>query len=157
MDFIRQYILGILAAAVICGIINSFFKSKGSYGTIIKLLTGLFMTITLISPVIKLELSDMVSYLEGLSLEADGAVEYGRQVAGESAAAIIKSQTEAYILDKAAFWELNLKVEVTLSESDPPVPESVVLKGSASPYVKSQLSKYIADDLGISEEQQKWI
>lgn len=157
MEFVRQYMLGILAAAIICAVINSWFGTKGTHGAIIKLLSGIFMTITLISPVLKLDLSDFSGYIDEIAYEADSAVEYGKQAAGESMSAIIKSQTEAYILDKAANWELNLMVEVTLSGSDPPIPESVVLKGSASPYAKSQLSKCIADDLGISEDQQKWI
>lgn len=157
MDFIRQYILGILSAGVICGILNSWMGKREPYGSVLKLLTGIFMTVTLVAPIIKVEFMDISSYLDNLSIEADRAVDYGQRAFDRSVADIIKSETEAYILDKAAFWELNLEVEVTLSESDPPIPESVLLKGSVSPYAKSQLSRCIADDLGISEDQQKWI
>lgn len=157
MEFVKQYILGLLAAAIFCAIINSIFSAKGSNSAVLKLICGIFMTITLVSPVLKLEFLDFTEYIDRISYDAEEVVYNGQQMAYDSRLTIIKDRAEAYILDKAASWGLNLMVEVTLSGTDPPVPESVVLKGSVSPYAKKQLSRCIADDLGISEDQQKWI
>lgn len=157
MDGIRQYILRLLIAAIICAIINDWVGSKGNNGKLIKLLCGVFMTVTLLSPVIKLELNRITEYFEEMSFEAEAAVAYGEEIAADSMAAIIKDRTETYILDKAALLELNLEVEVTLSKSNPPVPEFVILKGAASPHGKRQLKEYISKELGISEDRQKWI
>ena len=69
---------------------------------------------------------------------------------------IIKTETEAYILDKAAQFDLQLDVQVALTDDVMPVPESVQLTGSVSPYVKSRLQILISNDLGIPKEQQLW-
>lgn len=156
MDALRSYMISVLASAIICSIVNRWLGTKGTHGAILKLLTGLFMTITMLSPLIQINLSNTESYFDWITTDADAAVYNGQLIAMESTAEIIKEQTEAYILDKAAFWELNLAVEVTLSESDPPVPISVVLRGNASPYAKNQMSSWIASEIGISEDQQIW-
>ena len=157
MDFIGQYILGLVSAAVFCAIINCLISAKGSHGAILKMLCGIFMTVTLVSPVLKLKLSDLTQFIDVISYDAQESVQEGTQKALDSKLSIIKQKSEAYILDKAAYWGLNLMVEVTLSGTNPPIPESVMLKGTASPYAKKQLSQCIADELGISEDQQKWI
>ena len=70
-------------------------------------------------------------------------------------AQIISEQTEAYILDKAADLHANLHVEVTVGEDN--LPTAVTLSGEASPYARRQIQAIIANDLGISKENQKWI
>lgn len=156
MTSVRNYVISVLAAAIICSIINRWSDGKGTHAAVLKLLTGVYMTLTMLSPLIQINLARADAYFEWIAADADIAVQNGQSLARESAADIIKSQTEAYILDKAAFWELNLTVEVTLSESDPPVPRSVVLKGAVSPYAKNQMSKWLDNELGISEDHQTW-
>jgi hypothetical protein len=70
---------------------------------------------------------------------------------------IIKSKTEAYILNEARKMELDITVEVELSDADPPAPCRVFIKGTASPYKKTVLGRYISDNLGIPQENQQWI
>ncbi len=156
MHSVKQYIFSILAAAIICAIVNDFMGQKGANGKLIKMITGLFMSVTMLSPLVQLEIGDPDSYFGWITADAEAAVVSGQNMARESLGQVIKERTEAYILDKAAFWELNLTVEVTLSEMDPPVPRSVVLRGSASPYAKKQMSQWIANELGIAEDQQLW-
>ena len=156
MESIKQYILSLMAAAIFCSILSSWFDSKGIHNAILKLLAGLFMTITFIAPLIRIDISDFTVGLDSLSLDTQAAVRVGQEKYAKDMESIIKERTRAYILDKAAFWELNLEVEVTLSETDPPMPGSVVLIGEVSPYAKSQLSDYISSELGISKENQVW-
>lgn len=156
MEGIRQYLLTIVAAAVLCGIITNLLDKKGAFAAIIKLLTGLFLAVTVISPWSKVQIMDFSVYASGLSAQAEEAAGYGHSVALEEISAIIKSQTEAYILDKAASTGLGLTVTVTVSGSDPPQPYAVILRGAVSPYAKQQLQRIIASDLGIPEERQSW-
>lgn len=79
----------------------------------------------------------------------------GENLARDSMADIIKEETEAYILDKAADLHANLHVEVTVGEDS--LPMAVTLSGEASPYARRQIQAIIANDLGISKENQKWI
>jgi hypothetical protein len=46
---------------------------------------------------------------------------------------------------------------VYLSEDTIPVPISVEIRGSVSPYGKQQLTKLLEEELGIAKENQLWI
>ena len=156
MEFLRQYILSLLAGAIVCSILVSCFGTSKNHGAIIKLLAGIFMTVTFISPLLQIKLTDLSVGVSDLSAQAQGVVAEGQLNYANEFAKSIKQRTEAYILDKAAFWELNLEVEVTLSETDPPVPNAVVITGPVSPYAKDQLTAFISEELGISKEKQVW-
>lgn len=156
MEDIRNYILSVICAAIICSVIHSLTGSKSAQSAIIRLLTGIFMSITLISPIINIKLSDYTDYIAEFRADADDAIAYGQNSALVQRNAIIKSQTEAYILDKAALLDAALDVEVTLNQDDPPIPCGVKITGAISPYSKVKLSQYIANDLGIAKEDQVW-
>ena len=87
-------------------------------------------------------------------MDAQTAAVEGENLAQKEYSAIIKAETEAYILDKARSYGQELTVEVTLSNEDPPVPEGVCIQGSISPYAKSMLKKCLKEDLMIREEDQ---
>ncbi|MBR5570140.1 MAG: hypothetical protein IKW10_04515 [Oscillospiraceae bacterium] len=156
MDGIGGYVIGIICAAIVCAVINQWSEKKGTHGAILKILTGVFMTITLVSPLLDFDMTGIDSRFSWITADAESAVQNGQILAKDSMAEIIKTQCEAYILDKAAFWELNLSVEVTLSESDPPIPNGVELTGNVSPYAKNQMTNWIVEELGISKEHQVW-
>ncbi len=156
MDGIRQYLLSVIAAAILCGIVTGLSGNRGSQTKIIKLLCGLFLGITVISPLAKIQLDDFSAYIGDISLDGQEVVDRGAQITLEALSKSIKSQTEAYILDKAISLGLELEVEVTLNEENPPLPDSVSLKGSVSPFAKEKLKTWIENDLGIPEDKQRW-
>lgn len=157
MDQIRQYLLSVIAAAILCGIVNTLIEKKGAYSSIVKLITGLFMAITVISPLITIRIGDISDYFGELSAESASITADSEASAFKELCAIIKSKTEAYILDKAVSMDLDIEVEVTLDSANPPLPCAVTIWGSAAPYSKEVLSEYIAKDLGISKEDQLWM
>ena len=156
MEEIRQYILSVVASAIISAIVIGILGKKGSYAQIAKLLCGLFVLITAVSPWVNIQIRERSSFFESIQSDSEEAVRTGERMAHEATAEIIKSQTEAYILDKAAAMGLRLSVEVTLDCAQPPKPESVTIRGSVSPHAKQTLSNYIRNDLGISEDKQLW-
>lgn len=156
MEEIRKYLLSVVVAAVCCGIISSLTKKGSSHG-ILKLLTGIFLTFTLIRPLARLELKDVTSFLPTFSHKAEEAAADGKIFAWEAAASIIKEESEAYILDKAEALNVSITAEVTLDESDIPAPASVRLCGNVSPYIRQRLQSIIAQDLGIPQEDQIWM
>lgn len=156
MEGIRQYLLTIVAAAIVCSVVTNIVGKNGANAAVVKLLTGLFLAVTVISPWTKMQIIDFSAYADGLSAQAEDAAAYGESIANEEMSAIIKSRTEAYILDKAASLGLDLTVEVTVSGSNPPQPYTVTIHGAAAPYAKQQLQNMIANDLGIPEENQLW-
>lgn len=156
MDFLKQYILSISAAAIICGIITNLVEKKSTNAAIVKLICGLFISITIIAPWTQIHFSDFSTYLGSLKIDATNAVANGSKIASESTAAIIKERVEAYILDKAASLNLDITVGVELSKDAPQIPYSVIISGSVSPYKKNALQSIITENLGIPEENQVW-
>lgn len=157
MDEIRQYIISVTAAALFCAIITSLLCKKDSGFAIIKLLSGLLLAYTVIAPWTKIRLTDISIYTDSISAEAEQFVQCGADYMYSETATIIKEKSEAYILDKAASMGLNIEVEVTLSNTDPPMPDSAVIKGAVSPYAKEKLQVCFQSDLGIPKENLLWI
>lgn len=154
MDAIRDYLISITAAAIITGLATVLTKNSGSISSIIKLLAGLFMTVTILSPIMHLPLSSFQLYLDEISYDGDHASLAGKNAADEEIEKIIIERTQAYILDKADDFGAGLEVEVLVKDL---IPCSVKITGPISPLAKSQLSRYIAENLGIPLEEQNWI
>lgn len=156
MDTIRQYILSITGATIICSLVTSLLGKREAYAQIVKLLAGIFIVVTAVSPIRKIQLSEYLQFEDSLSAEADAVVQEGEFMAEEAMKTIIMEQVEAYILDKATSLGLEIDVEVVVSMTSPPVPTEVIISGAASPYGKSKLKQYIIRDLQIPEENIRW-
>ena len=155
MAALRQYVFSIVAASIISGVVMCFLQS-GTVKELLKMICGLFLAFMVISPIRQIDLSD---FAITASTEADKGKEAaadGEELAADAIAQIIKTETEAYILDKAAELNAALEVRVTVSEDDLPVPVAAELSGGISPYAKRQLEAYLTDELGIPKENQIW-
>ena len=156
MDSIRDYLLAIVAAAIICGIVTKLLGEKGTQGALAKMICGLFLTFTLIRPIVNLQIGSITDMADWYSGEADKAVSAGTSMTKNALRESIKTRAEAYILDKAEQMRAELTVQIELSEDDIPVPKSIILTGSVSPYTKNRLQTIITEDLGIDKDYQKW-
>ena len=149
----KAYLISVCIAAVICSIFSVIVPAKGTNGTLLKLLSGFFMLYTLLSPLLTLKLQEFTEYWEDLTLEAESAVSAGTLSAQIEKEKIIIQQTQAYILEKAKSLGAQLSVEVILSDG---IPNTVNIRGAASPYAKKQITAMITEDLGIEAEAQHW-
>ena len=70
---------------------------------------------------------------------------------------LIIQETEAYILNKAGLLGMDIRADVELSEGEYPVPERAVIRGNWTDSQKSQLSAMLEAELGIPEEDQRWM
>ena len=157
MDLIRQYILGIVSAALICAIAFKMLDGKGVSAQLGKMVCGVFLMFTLLQPVSSFSLVSDVFSSESFYLDGESVAFEGQNSSREQLRAIISDRVEAYILDKASQYDAQLLITVYLSEEDIPVPESITLTGSISPYGKQQLQTMMEQELGIKKEDQKWI
>lgn len=155
MAWLGRYVLAVIAASLITAVISSFFDGKGGISAIVKLVSGLFLTFVIISPLTKLDFSPVNDYLDKITLDGVEAAAVGENLAREAEADIIISQVRSYIMDKADSLGAQLDVEVVLDQDN--IPVSVRLEGSISPYAKAQVAEMITEDLGISKEHQRWI
>lgn len=153
MDAIKEYLLSVTAAALICGILNGLTNNKGSIHKIIKLLCGFFLAASVIKPVVDVRIDDFYRFTQDLTVSSELAVTHGEEMAADEMKRIIKEKTEAYILDKAKALGAEIAVDVTLQDY---IPERVTIVGDVSPFVKSSLSESITEELNIPSEEQIW-
>lgn len=156
IEGVREYLLGIFAAAMVCAIVTRVIGEKGTVGAVVKLVAGLFLAFTVIQPWVDIRLDAVLDLAQNQSAAGQEAALAGQLLSRETMGAVIKERTEAYILDKATEMNVVLKVEVTLSDEEIPCPESVRLTGNVSPYAKARLQDIMLNDLGIMKEQQIW-
>ncbi len=154
---LQKYIFSVAAAGIVCGVITTLAGSKSAAGSLIKMLAGIFLAVTVVRPAVNLDLGNVEDYLSGIMITGEDIAASGKMSSQESAAAIIKERLEAYILDKAAELNASLSVEVTVGTGEVPAPEEIILTGRISPDGKRRLSRIITDDLGIAKENQMWI
>lgn len=157
MSGIAEYLLGIVAVCLISSVAKQLLGISKSYKALGNTIIGIFIVLSIISPVV----SDNWSYGDALDtgfeeemeLISQDAERYRQDVMCKS----IISQTETYILSKARELSVDIDVEITLSDSYPYAPIRICIWGKASPYAKTQLSAYIKDEIGIAKEAQMWM
>lgn len=152
----KEYILSIVAVGIVCSIAGSLVNSKTASGHLLRLLTGIVMVITILTPVHNISFTHITDYLENLNIQGEIYANNGTAEAKESMSVIIKDQIEAYILDKADRMDLDIAVEVALDDRNNSIPCGVTITGTLSPYAKGILGAYIEENLGIAKENQRW-
>lgn len=123
---------------------------------LIRMISGLILTIVAIRPAMDLNDEWMTGFFTGFEDIANKYAAVGSDMADEARREIIKSETEAYILDIASSYGLHVQVRVELAEGDVPIPETVYLTGTVAPVAKAQLQNTIETDLNIPKERQLW-
>lgn len=157
MSDIKAYFISITASAILCAVITGLFDKKESTYKIVKMICGIFLTFALIRPLIDIELKAFPGIIDAVSENAQASVSYGEAYRNRTLSAIIKEETEAYILDKAQALSCTLDVEVVVDDSGQPIPTKVYITGSLPNAAKSSLQQIIETDLFIAKENQIWI
>lgn len=157
VDEIRQYLIRIIVVALICGMLTGLLERESSAHRIARLICGLLMVFTVVSPIMDIDLQGVFTFTDTLCQSGEIAAQDGQDISETTMRTIIKGETEAYILDKAASLGVELEVDVLLEDMYPMAPKTVRLSGSVSPYVRNRLQNIIAEELGISKENQIWI
>jgi len=155
MDAFREYAVSIIATTLICSAVSSLLQNSAAKG-IVRMVTGIILTISIVAPLWKLEISIPEVFEALVPDEANTASAAGENLSQEALRTIIKEDTEAYIQDKAAGLHADITAEVILNHGDPPIPEKAVISGRISPYAKQQLQEILQTQLGIPKESLEW-
>ena len=154
MDGIRDYLLSVSCAALLCGVIGLITDEKSANSKLIKLLSGIFLATVIFQPLIRFDLS----YLDKLELDITGmreeAVAEGERLALENIAQQAAISAQTMIEQEAGKLGCQLEISV-LWQTDSP--REVTLKGMVSPYAKSMLSQWIMENMGLPWEALIWI
>lgn len=156
MDAIREYLIGVVAAALLCGIISTLVGTKGTVGVAMKLVSGLLMLLAVVRPWTSITFDDLFGWADDIRADGSAIVFSGESMADETYRASIKQQLKAYIVDEAKALGCELTVEVILSDDDIPVPKQVRLAGEISPYARQTLTNLMVQQLGIDREDLIW-
>ena len=155
MDAIRQYVISVTSAAILCGVIKGIFQ-KGPAQGLIKMLCGTFLAFTFLDPVINLPL-DSLSYPITIKLEEGrDAIADGIMISENASRQEITRQIAEVITEKANEFGLEVSVEVVFSDESTLIPIGLRIAGDVTPYAKIQIQHYIRNELGISEEDISW-
>lgn len=121
-----------------------------------QLICGLFLAVTLIKPLEKLPFHSDHTLWDSIRHDAEDLTKEADDQSYSSLAAIIKEETEAYILDKAQPYCDEIWIEVILTDGNPPIPQKVYLTANTSIYGKFRIEQILTEDLGITKENQIW-
>jgi len=153
---LKAYFVSIVTVSLICSVVQSF-PLKDAAKDLTKLICGLLMAITVIAPVRNLDFSSISIPAIVLSDDAQSTAAAGEQLARNTLAEIIKTETEAYIQTKAAEMGADVFVTVSVSNDDLPVPTAAVISGSLTAYERNLLQNILNSQLGIAKENLQWI
>ena len=157
METLGQCILSVTAASILLAILQSLLGRKSSSGVLLKLIGGLFLMFTVISPLADIEIDSCFRVPSDLLAQGNAIAADGQEITKDQLQRIIKDRCEAYILDKAMSFGADLRVEVILTQDETPIPAAVRLQGAISPYAKASIQSWLTEDMGISKENQLWI
>ena len=158
MDSVKNYIVMIVAVCLCCGIIKKLAGETGPHSTIINALCGVTLAVTVISAIITIDFRSFENVLDDIQFQSTTYVQTGVADTNNELREIISSKVCAYVLEKASSYDCSISsVQVTLSDDSLPVPNSIVIIGTFSPYVKNHLAEIFESNLGVSKESQQWI
>lgn len=153
MEALREFLLRVLGAAMVCGVLTRITRDSGCASGV-RLLCGVFLTIVLVQPLCNLSFEQPLQWAEDLNaLGAEIAAEGSREAEAQKEA-IIKARLESYIINKAA--EANADVTADVSLGAEGLPQTVTVTGSLSPAAKGKLKQILTKELGIPEVRQRW-
>ena len=153
MAGLRAYLLRLLWAAMVCGILNRMVKGSGC-APVIRLLCGVFLTVVLVQPLCGLSFEEPLRWTEDLNALGAEIVEQGSREAQAQKETIIKTRLEAYIVEKAAQAGASVTADITLGGDG--LPQAVTVTGALSPAAKRKLRQVMTEALGIPEVRQQW-
>lgn len=151
MNGISEYLFRVICAAFVCALVGAV-GGDGPGKSLRKLMAGLFLALTVLSPLQDAPLPRI--NLDRIRADARAAVQSGEEQARQAQTAIITEGLQAYIWNKAGELGLELAVRVVLDDMG--MPQSVVLTGHASPSARQSLETIIARDLGLGKESLIW-
>lgn len=153
MKQLSEYLLSIIAAAILCSILKCI-TGKSVYQKWMGLLFGLYMSIAMLRLFGEFTPTSLHTFSGAYIPKGEKIAQTGHEMAMNRTCDIIKETVEAYILSKAEEMGCTLQAEVCLNEDN--IPKNVYLNGTVSPYVRNKLGNYIESDLGIAKENQIW-
>ena len=154
MSGAQEWLLGILAACILCSVAESLMPS-GPVKRVGKLVCGLVLLCALLAGTGKLDWSESQRWAEQWNAQLELEKQDLEDQVNEEMKVIIEEKFEAYIVDKAAEMGLVCTPRVSCRmEGELWVPEEIRVTGTFSAQELAQLEQCLQEELGVSPERQ---
>lgn len=153
MDSWKQYIYAVILCVCICSVITQMI-SDSRQKSLIRMICGVILAITVLHPLSRLGWEDLLSSYDWDPDSAQYWIDRGEDLAWETAAEVIKSSCETYILEKAELLGADIDVQISLNKDQ--IPVSAVITGKFGSDQQRQLQNILTTDLGLPKENQTW-
>ena len=151
----REQLLSVVACCLVSGILTELLSDTAAKALIHRI-CALGILLSLLRPLSSLDRNPVPDFPEQLWDAAETWVAEGQQAAKDAQASCIQRICESYILEKAKMLGVTL-TEVSITLGDDLCPGSAQLRGGGEDDLREELREILTGDLGIPEEQQRWI
>lgn len=156
MNALREYLIRLLAAALICGIVQGFPRDRTAKA-LTRLVSGVILTLLVLSPLRDLRLPAELPGSDALAQQASEAASEGLQMNTDALGQRIKEEVRSYILDEAGQLGLTVDADIEVSRETLPLPVSAVIRGTVPDSLRPSLEELLQKKLGIPKENITWI
>ena len=152
---IGAYLIAVTAACMLAVMADALVKSP-PVRRVARLVGGLLILLTVLSPLVRLEARDLTEFVEGFAQDANLDAEAVQTDYREQWAERVRELLEQNMEQQAASMGLTLRAEVVVRSGECPEPESVTLHGAAAPEEQMALRVYLVQTLGFAKERVIW-
>lgn len=153
MKEIGEFAFRVICCAFIGSILNCIIQDT-KLREIIKFISALLLTLTILEPITSLDYSEIldleVSYVDDAVYYQNTGITQTKKILNQR----IQDEIEAYILTEAHQIGADLTVEITIGEDS--LPQKVFLHGKITPSAKLHLEHFLESTLAIAKENQIW-
>lgn len=151
---IGEYFISLSATAMI-GVLVTSLISDQRIRNVFRIVTGILLLLVLLKPIAQIDLSHFGQEI-GSTFRQEFTTQDYESLYQEKLCDQVRRTTEEYIRKKAESLGITITAKVELSTDHYPTPTGVKIYGEISPEQMTQLQAYIAQELGIPNENQRW-
>lgn len=155
MSTVASYFLSLTAGAMIAVLVGNMLKD-GLIKQILRILCGLLLLIVMLRPIKGFRPESIQGALQELTGQEEYRQEY-EALYQQRLREHISSTAEAFIAQKGEELGVFLTVRVELTDETYPVPYKAEIRGAVDLQKLEEMKAYIADNIGIPKENQRWI
>lgn len=152
MEQIGRYLLQIVAAAILCGIVGSLCNGS-ALDSLIRLVLAAVILLAVTKPIRSLRFSDIDLDFDTIAARGEQIIAQGEKSAKNAMSEIISEKVNAYVETKAACWGADIRVQTAVKNG---IPNTITIAGEVSPYVRTQLTSWIEAEIGVKGEALDW-
>lgn len=149
----KAYVISVVGSCLIWGILSAIVPDT-KRKSLLRMVWGILITITLVSPVTAWDFSRWLPEELPEAADAGGVLAEGVAIAREETNRRIIAGCEAYILDKAELTDSGIRLEILLDDHQ--LPAVAEIRGDCSGETRQRLEALLEQDLGITKENQRW-